>query len=123
MAVQGNLQFPCGGMAVGIETLPNAFGSKGYVHLVTLGAEDAVNEGCVHAGERLCEGIWCSGHCGVQDHSYQPSRFLLDYPAKTQPIPPQIPTFWVARSPDLRNLSPLQLAAIYAPSKHYTSAL
>ena len=49
---------------VGIEALPNAFGSKAYVHLV---AEDAVNEGCVHAGERLCEGIQCSGHCGVQD--------------------------------------------------------
>ena len=30
---------------VGIETLPNALGSKAYVHLVALGAEDAVNEG------------------------------------------------------------------------------
>ena len=67
MAVQGDLQSPCGGIAVGIETLSNALGSKAYVHLVTLGAKDAVNEGCVHAGERLCESIRCSGHCGVQD--------------------------------------------------------
>ena len=69
MAVQGDLQFPCGGVAVGVETLPNALGSKAYVyiHLVTLGAEDVVNEGCVHAGERLSESIRCSGHCGVQD--------------------------------------------------------
>ena len=67
MAVQGDLFFPCGGIAVGVETLPNALGSKPYVHLVALGAEDAVNEGCVHAGEGLCEGIRCSGHCGVQD--------------------------------------------------------
>ena len=52
---------------MGVETLPNALGSKAYVHLVALGTEDAVNEGCVHAGERLCEGIRCSGHCGVQD--------------------------------------------------------
>ena len=52
---------------MGVETLPNALGSKAYVHLVALGAEDAVNEGCVHAGEGLCEGIRCSGHCGVQD--------------------------------------------------------
>ena len=39
--------------------LPNALGGEAYVHvhLVTLGAEDAVNEGCVHAGERLCETI------------------------------------------------------------------
>ena len=61
MAVQGDLQFPCGGIAVG-ETLPNALGSKAYVHLVALGAEDAVNERCVRAGERLCEGIRCSGY-------------------------------------------------------------
>ena len=52
---------------MGVETLPNASGSKAYVHLVTFGADDAVNEGCVHAGERLCESIRCSGHCGVQD--------------------------------------------------------
>ena len=26
---------------MGVETLPNALGSKGYVHLVTRGAEDA----------------------------------------------------------------------------------
>ena len=51
---------------MGVETLPNALGSKAYVHLVALGTEDAVNEGCVHAGEGLCEGIRCSGHCGVQ---------------------------------------------------------
>ena len=56
----------CRGIAVGVETLPNALGSKAYVHLVALGTEDAVNEGCVH-GEGLCEGIQCSGHCGVQD--------------------------------------------------------
>ena len=43
MAVQGDLQFPCGGIAVGVETLPNALGSKAYVHFVALGAEDAVN--------------------------------------------------------------------------------
>ena len=52
---------------MGVETLPNALGGKVYVHLVALGAEDAVNEGCVHAGEGLCEGIRCSGRCGVQD--------------------------------------------------------
>ena len=53
---------------MGVETLPNGLGSKAYVHLVALGAEDAaVNEGFVHAGEGLCEGIRCSGRCGVQD--------------------------------------------------------
>ena len=52
---------------MGVETLPNALGGKAYVHHVALGAEDAVNEGFVHAGEGLCEGIWCSGRCGVQD--------------------------------------------------------
>ena len=31
MAVQGDLWYPCGGIAVGIETLPNALGSKAYV--------------------------------------------------------------------------------------------
>ena len=45
-----------------IETLPYALGSKTCVHLVALGAEDAVNEGFVNAGEGLCEGIRCSGH-------------------------------------------------------------
>ena len=54
----------CGGIAVGVETLPNALGSKAYVHFVALGAEDAVNEGCVYAGEGLCEGIQCSRHGG-----------------------------------------------------------
>ena len=42
---------------MGVETLPNALGGKAYVHLVALGTEDAVNEGFVHAGEGLCEGI------------------------------------------------------------------
>ena len=56
-----------GFVAMGVETLPNALGGKAYVHLVALGTEDAVNEGFVHAGEGLCEGIWCSGRCGVQD--------------------------------------------------------
>ena len=28
---------------VGVEELPNALGGEAYVHLVTLGAEDAVN--------------------------------------------------------------------------------
>ena len=49
---------------MGVETLPNALGSKAYLHLIALGAEDAVNEGCVQG---LCEDIRCSGHCGVQD--------------------------------------------------------
>ena len=40
---------------------------------------------------------------GVLYHSYQPSRFLIEYPAKhsSSRYPasaPQIPTFWVARS-------------------------
>ena len=52
---------------MGVEALPNVLGGKAYVHVVTLGAEDAVNEGCVHASEGLCEGIRCSGRCGVQD--------------------------------------------------------
>ena len=56
-----------GFVAMGVETLPNALGGKAYVHLVALGTEDAVNEGFVHAGEGLCEGIRCSGRCGVQD--------------------------------------------------------
>ena len=63
----GGFVVPCGRIAVGVETLPNALGSKAYVHLVALGAEDAVNEGCFHADEGLCEGILCSRHCGVQD--------------------------------------------------------
>ena len=52
---------------MGVETLPNALGGKAYVHLVALSAEDAVNEGCVLAGEGLCECIRCSRHCGIQD--------------------------------------------------------
>ena len=52
---------------MGVETLPNALGDKAYVHLVALGAEDAVNEGLVRAGEGLCECIRYSGRCGVQD--------------------------------------------------------
>ena len=54
---------------MGVEPVPNALGGKAYmyVHLVALGTEDAVNEGFVHAGEGLCEGIRCSGRCGVQD--------------------------------------------------------
>ena len=52
---------------MGVKTLPNALGGKAYVHLVALGTEDAVNEGFVHADEGLCEGIRCSGRCGVQD--------------------------------------------------------
>ena len=62
MVVQGDLQFPCGGIAVGVETLPTALGSKAYVHLVTLGSVkvygilDTVEYKCVflrHLG-RLC---------------------------------------------------------------------
>ena len=52
---------------MGVETLPNAVGGKAYVHLVALGTEDAVNEGFVHTGEGLCEGIRSTGRCGVQD--------------------------------------------------------
>ena len=52
---------------MGVEALANALGGKAYVHLVALGAEDAANEGFVHAGEGLCEGTRCSRHCGVQD--------------------------------------------------------
>ena len=52
---------------MGVEMLPNTLGGKAYVHLVALGTEDAVNERFVHAGEGLCEGIRCSGRCGVQD--------------------------------------------------------
>ena len=50
----------CGGIAVGFEALSNALGGEVYVHLVTLSTEDAVNEECVHAGERLCESIRCT---------------------------------------------------------------
>ena len=47
-------------------------------------------------------------------HSYQPSRFLLEYPAKTPLIPlsrypalaPQIPTFWVKVARSTRHAQP-----------------
>ena len=33
--VQGDLQFPCGGIAVGVETLPIALGSKAYMYILS----------------------------------------------------------------------------------------
>ena len=77
----------------------------------------------------------CSERGLVNTYFRSPVPIVTNHPAFCLNIPqkhsssrypafaPQIPTFWVARSPDLRNLSPLQLAAIQAPSKHYTSAL
>ena len=48
MALQRDLQFFCGSITVGDEVLPevlpDALGGEAYVHLLTLGAEDAVNE-------------------------------------------------------------------------------
>ena len=35
---------------MGVEALPDSLGGKAYVHLVTLGADDTVNERCVCAG-------------------------------------------------------------------------
>ena len=45
MALQRDLQFSCGSITVGDEVLPDALGGEVHVHLLTLGAEDAVNEG------------------------------------------------------------------------------
>ena len=67
----------------------------------------------------------------VKVHSYQPSRFLLEYPAKT----PLIPLSRISTSNShildralrptgaIQRHMPLQLAAIHAPSRYYTCTL